>query len=391
MVERQIARLLGEYKEKTKQALIVIGARRVGKTSILQSMMEKGDLYFDFENQAERELFQPSVPILENILGCEPKTVIFDEIQYLEQAGAIIKLIHDHLPHITLLASGSASFLMMQNLGDSALGRKFTFMMYPLTIREILGCIDLSYEGLGTDVLYRDKAMITAMLDNILVYGSLPQVYFQEETSIKQAILKEYVASLLFKDIFGIEGIRNSKKITKLAQLLAYQVGSLINPNELAGQLEMSRNTVLHYIDLLEKFSIISVVQSFSNNPRKEINKQFKVYFSDVGIMNALVNDFRPLSIRNPDMVGRLFENFVYTTFQAQRDYFATGETISFWRDRNGYEVDFVFTRTLDEKIIPVEVKYGKEERLTRAFSNLYADKMGEYHCVTRENFWRYV
>ncbi len=391
MIGRQISQKISKYISKTSRAIIIIGQRRVGKTFLLKNLMQKGDLYYDFEEFVDHSLFQRNVAQLQNIFGEKPKKVIFDEIQYLDDAGSIIKLIHDHLPHIKLLASGSASFLLMQNIGDSAMGRKVVFTMYPLTLREMIGASLEDYKGIGGFDTLLSKATLDANTQQVLVYGSLPEVFNESDLAIKKAILKEYISSLLYKDIFSIEGIRNSSKIVKLTQLLALQVGNLVNPNELARQLEVSRDTVVRYIDLLEKFSIINEVASYSKNPRKEISKQSKVYFTDLGVLNALVGDFRPIAMRNTNSLGGLFENLVYNTLKANFEYFDTGHTIHFWRDRNGYEVDFVLTNSQTGKLTPIEVKYGAGVNLTKAFIAHYQNEIDEYHCITRENFWQYI
>ncbi len=391
MITRLITHKIKQYFQDGFRVVILIGQRRVGKTVELKRYFDEPHLYFDFEDTDNQELFrQPSLANLQNILGTEPKILLLDEIQYVDQIGSTLKLVHDHFPHIRVLASGSASFLMLQKLGDSALGRKVILEMYPLSVREIVGETDKPYAFGAYDNLLQ-QAKVTHLVEPLLTYGSLPEVLAQETPQYKMDILADYVNSLLFKDVFEIEGIKNPQKIKKLAQLLALQVGSLVNPNELAQQLEMSRNTVISYIDLLQKFNLISIVSAFSQNPRKELNKPFKVYFTDLGILNTLAKDFRPITARSGQSSGGLFENFVHNLLQTNMTYYSTNQMLYYWQSKNSFEVDFVVTNTQGEKLIPVEVKYSTPVPLTRAFQTAYADRIESYHCITKENVWKYI
>jgi len=391
MITRLITDRINRYFQDDFRIIILIGQRRVGKTVELKRHLDEPHLYFDFEDTDHRELFRkPTIAQLQNILGTEPKILLLDEIQYVDQIGSTLKLIFDHFPHIRVLCSGSASFLMLQRLGDSALGRKVILEMYPLCIREITGLTDQPFAFGAFDASIH-RSEITSTIEPLLTFGALPEVWTQEDQQYKREILDEYVNSLLFKDVFEIEGIKHPQKIRKLTQLLALQVGSLVNPNELAQQLEMSRNTVINYIDLLQKFKLISIVTAFSNNPRKELSKPFKVYFTDLGILNTLARDFRPLSARSSQSLGGLFENLVHNLLQANFDHHGTSQQLYFWRNTNGYEVDFVITSTTSDQIIPVEVKFSHPVLLSKAFQNGYADRIESYHCITRDTVWKYI
>ena len=391
MIKRLITPQIKNYLDNKFPIVVLIGQRRVGKTVELQRYAKKPNLYFDFEDSNSQELFaKPSIARLNNILGKSPKILLLDEIQYIDKIGSILKLIHDHLPHIKVIASGSASFLMMQRLGDSALGRKIIIEMYPLTVREIIGDIKSPY-SIGKYNKLSNKSKVNSILETIMIYGALPSVYTTDDQQHKLDLLNDYLNSLLFKDVFEMENIKNPKKIKKLATLLAFQVGSLVNPNELATQLSMSRNTVINYIDLLEKFNIISTITAFGNNPRKELSKPFKVYFTDLGILNSLTKDFRSIDQRQDIAKGGLFENLVFNTIQANNQYYSKNNKIFFWRNRNGFEVDFVITNVHTNKLIAIEVKYKNTVKLSQSFSRLYKQKPIEFHCINRDNIWKYI
>lgn len=154
----------------------------------------------------------------------------------------------------------------------------------------------------------------------------------------------EYLVNLrnsyLFKDILALEQLRNSQKLQDIVRLLAFQVGNKVSLNELATQTALSKNTVERYLDLLEKAFIIKRVAAFSRNLRSEIRKSAKYYFYDVGVRNAVINDFRPIQLRND--VGALWENFVVMELLKKYEYEHRYANFYFWRTYDQKELDLV-------------------------------------------------
>jgi len=129
------------------------------------------------------------------------------------------------------------------------------------------------------------------------------------DNQIRQEYLRELINSYLFKDILELENIRSSEKLVRILRLIAYQIGKEVSYNELGAQLGMSKNTIEKYLDLLEKVFVIFKRTGFSRNMRKVISKNCRYYFYDIGIRNALINNFKPLTLR--DDVGHLWENYI--------------------------------------------------------------------------------
>ncbi|MFQ6608288.1 MAG: ATP-binding protein [Fidelibacterota bacterium] len=393
-IKRQISSLIDdELSQERPMIILILGQRRSGKTWELRRLEKEREevLYFDFEDISQRNILQPVIAGLEEIIGEKSgvRLLALDEIQYLDQAGSILKLIYDYFPQTSVVVTGSASFFMMRNIGDSLYGRHLSLNLFPLTFREIVGeAANLDYILSGYDnPLVRTR--IEEIIPTACVYGTLPEVYLEGNRERKQAILKNYVTSLLFKDIFEIEGIRNPRVFQKLLQFLGLQLGSEINPNEIARQLGISRRTVLEYIGLYEKFHILHLLRSYSTNPRKEISKGFKVYFSDLGIRNAVINNFTPVDSRT-DRDG-MFENLVINLFTQNRSYFSLPWELYFWRNTAHAEVDLVIHNTETGKLTPVEIKYSHDKKPTRSFANIYNNRVEEGHCVTSKNLWRYI
>ena len=382
-----------EIETSKNKVILLIGQRQVGKTYELKRIEQQFSdvLYFDFEDINNQKLFTPAVSILESIIGDKNKKrlLLLDEIQYLEQAGSVLKLLHDHFPKTKIVATGSATFLLLKNIGDSLYGRNFIFNIHPLTPREIVGDIDNDKYKIGTYNKRLNKPTIDAQINNLMIYGSLPEVYLETNKARKKQILKNYVSSLLFKDVLEIEGIRKPRVFKQLLRLLALQIGSEVNPNELAQQLEINRRTVVEYIKLYEKFKVIYSLEAFSNNPRKEISKGFKVYFSDLGVRNAVIDNFVQVGSRTDK--GAMFENLVVNIFRQNIDYYDLVYKIYFWRTFTKAEVDLILKNNETDKLIPIEIKYSQSERLSKSFMETYQDRIKKTFCVNKDNLWKFI
>jgi len=360
LIEEQILKEINK-----KEILIITGPRRIGKTTLLQSIRKKitkKSYYFDFTDPATEALWysfskEKIVSILEELDLLPSAVIFFDEIQYLKNAGLLLKLFYDYFPQIKVLATGSSSFLFLQNIGDSLAGRKKVISLYPLSLEEITNIRPKNFWQFKENFSQKEK--LTQILEKILVYGAYPEIFLLKSAQEKKEKLKEIVDSYLFKDLLMIEGVKKPRTIVDLAQLLAYQIGSLVNPNELAQTLGIARETVLNYIDLLEKFFIIFRTFPFQKNMRQVIKKKFKVYFYDLGIRNALIGDFSPIEKRADK--GFLLENALVLGLKRRIDYERKFFNLYFWQDYDGREVDILLK---NQNLYGFEVKW--EEKSAR-------------------------
>jgi len=360
LIEEQILKEINK-----KEILIITGPRRIGKTTLLQSIRKKitkKSYYFDFTDPATEALWysfskEKIVSILEELNLLSSAVIFFDEIQYLKNAGLLLKLFYDYLPQIKVLATGSSSFLFLQNIGDSLAGRKKVISLHPLSLEEITNIRPKNFWQFKENFSQKEK--LTQILEKILVYGAYPEIFLLKSAQEKKEKLKEIVDSYLFKDLLMIEGVKKPRTIVDLAQLLAYQISSLVNPNELAQTLGIARETVLNYIDLLEKFFIIFRTFPFQKNMRQVIKKKFKVYFYDLGIRNALIGDFSPIEKRADK--GFLLENALVLGLKRRIDYERKFFNLYFWQDYDGREVDILLK---NQNLYGFEVKW--EEKSAR-------------------------
>ena len=360
------------------KVIVLYGARRVGKTTLLKHYIAKhlegNEEYFFVSGDdihVQEYLSSRSIEKLKEFIG-KNKILIIDEAQYIKQIGLNLKLIVDHLPNIQIIASGSSSFDLSKQVGEPLTGRKYHIKQLPLAEKEI-SQIEKPHE-------------IMAHLDARLIYGSYPEVVLMKDNQIRQEYLKELINSYLFKDILELENIRSSEKLVKILRLIAYQIGKEVSYNELGTQLGMSKNTIEKYLDLLEKVFVIFKRTGFSRNMRKVISKNCRYYFYDIGIRNALINNFKPLSLR--DDVGQLWENYIiserYKIHEYDRDFVSS----YFWRTYDGAEIDLVEEK--DEELSAFEIKWNKKQvAIPPKWKNAYPNSLNQ--VINKDNYLKFI
>ncbi len=358
-----------------QKAVIIYGPRRCGKTTLLEHFVkdikEECLLVSGEDITIQDYLSSRSIEKLKSFIG-NCTLLIIDEAQKIKDIGLNIKLILDHIPGIKVIASGSSSFDLAQQVGEPLTGRKFTLKMFPLAQLE-LNAIETRPE-------------IDAHLEQRLIYGSYPEVVLGEGNSFKNTYLREIVSSYLYKDILELDGLRHSDKLIKLLQLLAFQIGKEVSHNELGGQLGMSKNTIDRYLELLEKAFVIFKLQGFSRNLRKEISKNPRYYFYDTGIRNALINNFNPLSIR--DDIGILWENYIIVERLKKQEYLRMQSNNYFWRTYDQKEIDFI--EEYGGKLHGYEIKWSvKKTKIPKEWLETY-DK-SECTIVNKNNYLEFI
>jgi len=306
----------------------ILGPRQSGKTTLAKKLIqsyEADGVYWDCQLAEVRKHFVVGKPdeLLPLVKG--KKIVVFDEAQTIQDIGTILKVFHDTYPGTQIIATGSSSFDLSNKINEPMTGRIFEFTLLPLSLAEIK-----ESRKVGIGDLY-----------DLMLYGAYPAVVAATSIDEKKIVLKNIATQYLYKDVFVFEAIRNPRVFEDLVKLLALQIGQMVSLNELATHLGVSRSVVQRYLRLLEQSFIIKVVHSFSNNPRTELKKAFKVFFLDVGVRNAIVDIDTPLTARKD--AGFIFENyFVSERIKDGSNNFVFPPEIMFWRTRTGIEVDVV-------------------------------------------------
>ncbi len=370
-IEKQVEQLLGKNK-----VLLILGTRRVGKTFLINAIQQKYKnpvVVLNGEDFEVQELLKKRTSAnYKKIIG-SAGLLILDEAQVIPEIGKILKFMIDSIPHLTILATGSSSFDLLNKAGEPLTGRQIQFNLYPLAQLE----------------LKESESYLETVqnLEERLVYGSYPELLQLNAYTEKSNYLQQLIQSYLLKDILAFEGIRQSDKIIRLLRLIAYQVGSEVSYNELAGQLGISKNTVENYLDLLSKVFIIYRLSAYSTNQRKEVSKSSKWYFFDNGIRNAIINDFRLPDLRND--IGILWENYIISERIKRNSYLKENAQFHFWRNYNQQEIDLIEIK--EGKIYAYEFKYSpdKKVKVPAGFAKAYPN--ATFEKISRDNYLDWI
>ncbi len=353
-----------------KRAIIIYGARQVGKTTLLKNLMERHDansIYLNCDEPDIRErLTNVNSTLLKSLLG-DSKLICVDEAQRVRNIGLTLKLMVDNFPDKQVIATGSSSFDLSNQIVEPLTGRKFEFYLHPFSIQEIKQ--------------FHSPLEIDRLLEDRMTLGMYPEIVLDEAEA--QNKIKEIARSYLYKDILEHQQIKSPEILEKLLQALALQIGSEVSYTELANLLKMDKKTIERYVELLEKTFVIFRLKPYSRNLRRELTKLRKIYFWDLGVRNALINNFNPIDLRAD--VGALWENFMIS----ERFKFNRNAGIErngyFWRTYQGQEVDYL---EADEngRMTAFEIKWqAQKAKAPRIFSTTYPQI--EYRLVNRFNF----
>jgi uncharacterized protein len=347
MFQRTIELQIREGLGKPGTALILYGPRQAGKTTLVNRLLESEPEALSFTGDdlyTQSLLAQHELEHLKRIVG-SAATIFIDEAQRIENIGLTIKLLVDHLP-VTIIASGSASFELADRLSEPLTGRARTWHLHPLSWAEVAD-------------KYRLTSPDTA-LEEMLRYGMYPRVHTLGSNQEKEEYLYNYLNNYLYRDLLEFEQVKKPKKVVDLLVLLAHQIGKEVAVSELATSLGLSQKTVESYLDILEKMFVIVNIRGFSRNLRKEVSKTSRYYFADIGLRNALIRSYVPLSLRSD--VGELFENwFVMERIKRagnQRRF--TG--FYFWRTYDQHEIDLV--EDIDGQLTGFECKWSAKAKV---------------------------
>ncbi len=315
-----------EKQLSTKKVIVLIGPRQVGKTTLIKTMLLKNKEYLFINGddpQSVEALSGAGIARIKQLMG-NHKLLFVDEAQRIPTIGLIAKMMYDELDDVKVILSGSSAFELTQTVHESLSGRAVEFKLFPISWME-----------------YQQKMGLLHALNNLenrLIYGFYPEVLMNEGN--EKEVLAQLSSSYLYKDILEFGGIKRSEVLLRILKALALQVGNEVSYNELAQTVQADKNTVIHYMDLLEKVFVIFRLDPLSRNVRNEISTSRKIYFYDNGIRNAILGAFQPLNLRND--VGALWENFFISERRKMIAYNRSFTNSYFWRSYQQQEVDYI-------------------------------------------------
>lgn len=371
MIRRSINDLFTK-KMKDRKIIILIGPRQVGKTTFLQSYFknQKTKWFNADEVDVRQQLENQNVTFIKQLLG-DKKIMIIDEAQRVSNIGLLLKIIYDQLQDVKVIVTGSSALELANTINEPLTGRKWELNMYPISTYELIH--------------HSSQLEEQRLLEHRLIYGSYPDII--NNPGEEQELLKELANSYLYRDLLTWQQIKKPQVLEKLVQALAFQIGNEISYNELGQMTGLNHETVQRYMDLLEKAFILFQLPSYSRNLRNELKKSKKVYFYDLGIRNAVINNFNPINLRNDK--GVLWENYLIIERKKQKSYHRFHTNDYFWRTHAQQEIDYIedYSGTLHA----YEFKWNpkKKIRFSKSFTNAYPNS--QHKGITPENYLSFL
>lgn len=374
-IPRAITKSITDRLKESNKVVILYGPRQVGKITLAKEIISDWPGRV-LEISADEPRF---IDVLSSRDSRKLKSLVagydllfIDEAQRVPDVGMNLKILHDQVSEIRTMVTGSSSFDLANSISEPLTGRTWTYNLYPISFLELSSLFN--------------RFELDSQLEERLVYGSYPEVFSIPNQADREDYLYEIGNAYLYKDILELSSIKNSAKIRDLVRMLAYQVGSEVSRSEIGTSLGMSKDTVSSYIDLLEKSFVVFRLSAFSRNLRKEISRNDKIYFYDLGIRNMSIGNFKPISQR--DDIGALWENFLIVERMKKLAYARTHAQTYFWRTYTGSELDYVEER--DGHLFGYEFKYGaKSARCPASWSKTYKDSSCE--LINHGNYMDFV
>ena len=369
LIERTIYNSIKKVLLGDRRVIVIYGPRQAGKTTLTKQLIsilpaDEVKLYQGDDLRVQEAFSQPILDKLATAIGGK-KYLVIDEAQRIPNIGLVLKLIHDQLP-VQIIVTGSASFDLANQLNEPLTGRTSTFYLYPLSLKEL------------------DKPLLKDSLEfyqTIMRFGCYPKLLNIVDETEKQNYLKELINNYLYQDILAFDQVRKPKKVVDLLTLLALQIGGEVSIRELSSNLSLAKPAVERYLDILEKMFIIFNLRGFSRNLRKEINKTSKYYFWDLGLRNALIQNFNQFSVRND--IGACFENMAIVERMKSLNNEGKTANFYFWRTYDQKEIDLIEER--EGKITAFEFKW-KTDRVKPPSEFLATYPNSDFRLITGDN-----
>lgn len=371
MIKRALYDTIVRRITDSNQVILLYGPRQVGKTTLIKEILGKmqGRVL-----EINADLTPYNQVLSSRDLGklkglTDGYDILFiDEAQRIPEIGINLKILHDQFPNLKIIATGSSSLDLASKVREPLTGRTWSHNLYPISVSELAAT--------------RNRFEMDLMLEELLLFGSYPMVLNIGNYAEKREYLLELTSAYLYKDLLELSSIKNAPKMRDLLRLLAYQVGSEVSIHELSNTLGLHREAIINYIDLLEKAFVIFRLSGFSRNLRKEITKQDKIFFWDLGVRNALIENFSPLASRDDN--GKLWENFLIVERIKTQSYRLERSNRYFWRTYTGAELDYVEER--DGILSGFEFKFSqKTAKAPQAWLETYAHST--FLTVNRDNY----
>ena len=351
-LERKFMRMSSFFK-----AVLVTGARQVGKTTMLKHLAEgQGRTYVSMDNTMARALAQ-SDPVL--FFQTYKPPIIIDEIQKAPELFEQIKLICDETEEKGLFwLTGSQQYQMMKNIRDTLAGRIGILELYSLSKAEVDGTIftdklDFSLQCLLDRQRSAKKPDIVDIFEHIW-RGGMPDV-LKADSEQRQEYFNSYIETYLMRDVAEAGGITDSIRFRRFLNACAALTAEQVNYKALAEAAEISQPTAREWLRILQGLGIIYLLSPFANNELKRLTKTPKLYFCDTGLCAYLSMWLTRDTLMNGAVSGHYFENHVVVELLKSFSYSSDKANLTYYRDSNSKEIDVIVEE--NGYVHPLEIK----------------------------------
>jgi len=349
IIEHPYWKNLIETAWQQKSIVWLMGVRRVGKTSLCQSIANIQ--YFDCESPRVRKLCADPEGFLD---GQKGNRIVLDEIHMLEQPSTILKLAADHYPTIKILATGSSTLGASAKFSDTLTGRKREVWLTPILLSEM--------QNFGNE-----------NIQHRFLYGGFPTFFLQDE--LPEVDFREWIDAYWAKNIQEFFTVSKRAAFQKFVELLLTNSGGMFEASKYTGPCEVSRPTIESYLNVLAETFVVHIIRPYSTYKTSEIVKAPKIYGMDTGFVNYAK---ARAELRAEDL-GFMWEHCVLNEMQGHLQ----KQPINYWRNKSNHEIDFVVHNRTKNSLTAIECKFNSDgdDRLAsgigknfEAFRELYPD-----------------
>ncbi len=359
-IERTLEKELKKYIF-APEILAIVGARQVGKTTLVKNILNNiktkkiKTISLDDINISSQFVNDTDTFIKEYVDDVD--ILFIDELHYAKDSGRILKYMYDTTKKKIIVSGSSSVEISIQSL-RYLVGRVLSFNLYSFSFYEFLKSKDEKLSKIYLDSNYKEPTLkkINNYLAEYLTYGGYPRVVLEKDINKKQKILTEIYNTYALREIKEIEDIKDDYKLNDLIKALSLQIGNLIDYEELKNISQYHYTQLKSTINILEKTFICKQLRPYYTNKRTELVKSKMIYFYDLGLRNAIINNF----VKERRDLGAIKENFIISELLRQ------GFDIKYWRTKSKAEVDIIIDKITE--VIPVEVKSKiKNTNLTKS------------------------
>jgi len=353
-----LKRTIAPYIQRASKgfpALLLSGMRQIGKSYILDKIREKTRRYVSLDDLIIRQF---AVRDPKGFIEQNPPPIIIDEVQYAPDLFTYIKIYIDSHPKKNGLfwLSGSQKFQLMKGIRESLAGRVAIIDMLGLSYKELTGCPFDSKPFLPSmDLVKNEKEKKITARDvySTIWQGSFPRMITEDID--RDTFYRGYLRTYIERDVRDDIGLTNELKFLDFIRAVASRTGNLLNYQNISGDIGIDNRTAKKWMETLARAGIVYILQPYHPNINRRIVRTPKVYFLDTGLAAYLLKWDNPTVLMEGALAGSILETYAFV--EILKSYWHNGkeESIYFYRDRHGKEIDFVIEK--NGTLYPIEVK----------------------------------